>query len=783
MSITRKPHIVGKPFPLVEGQMKLTGASVYVDDIPFGPELLHCRLVLSPAPHARVVSVDARRAKEMAGVVGVFSGADIAGRTGLNIADRPILAEERVLWAGQPVAVVVAESPELAEAAAAEVRVEYEPLDAVLDMEMSMDSTLPAIHPDLERYIKRPHVQPQPHSNVGHRVQRKQGDIKQGWKEAVMVLEDVYEAPPVQHASIEPHGAVARMDDDGRITLWASTQAPFVQRQLIAEALDIPLEQLRVITQCVGGGFGGKALVSIEALVVALAMRLPGRPVKLALTRAEEFSCTFMRPGFKARLRMGVDAQGQITAMEAAYYWDCGASIDAGVDMAWTSIYAGTGPYRIENAVLTGYCLYSNRPPTGPMRGHGMAEVHWAIEQHMDRLAELLDLDPLEFRLRNALKGGDVIFNGQVMHTFGLEQCIRRVSRALNWPEDATEDVQEGKRRAKGIAAMWSPTLLGHVSGSKAWVRLDNEGPVHLMVGGVEVGQGLRTLAVQLAASTLGVPLNWVRIGPVDTDESPYQWQMNAASLTWSVGNAVLEAAKQAKAQVLEAVARAWDEPVGNLDIVDGVIISYASERSLSLLDLLYDGLETSGGEVITPRFEGEGEFSPNSGSGYGEDAEWPLLPLMHFSAGAQGVELEVDVETGEIHILRCVSAIDVGHALNPIIVASQIKGGAVQGVSIGLLEEVQFRDGRVQNPSFHDYHVATTLDAPSKLQPIIVEIPQGDGPFGARGVGEHAPIAVAPAIANAIYRAVGGRITKLPMTPEKVWEIAQEQTSKEDAT
>ncbi|NOX60662.1 MAG: xanthine dehydrogenase family protein molybdopterin-binding subunit [Chloroflexi bacterium] len=783
MTITRKPHIVGKPFPIVEGQMKLAGASTYVDDLPFGPDLLYCRLVLSPTPHARIISVDATQAKSLEGVHGVFSGAEIVGRTGLNIADRPILAGDRVLWAGQPVAVVVAESPEIAEAAAALVRVEYEAMDAVLDMDMSMASQIGPIHPEMERYKMREHVHPTPRSNIGHHVERHRGDMKQGWKEADIVLEDVYEAPPVQHASIEPHGAVARMDEEGRITLWASTQAPFVQRQLIADALDLPIERLRVVTHCVGGGFGGKALVSIEAIVVAVAMQLPERPIKLVLTRAEEFTCTFLRPGFKARVRMGATKAGKLTALEATYYWDCGASIDAGVDMAWASVYAGCGPYHIDNVSITSLCLYTNRPPTGPMRGHGMSEIHWAIEQHMDRMAQLVGLDPVEFRFRNALKGGDVIFGDQVMHTFGLEQCIRRVSRALNGPQKGVRPDGRAKRRGAGIAAMWSPTLLGHIVGSMAWVRLDDSGPVHLMVGGVEVGQGLRTLAVQLAASTLGVPLNWVRIGSVDTDESPFQWQMLTTSLTWSVGNAVLEAAQQAKARVLEAVARAWDEPTGNLDIVDGVVISYGSERSLSLLDLLSDGVTTPEGEFIAGRFEGKGAFSPNTSAGYGDDSEWPLLPLMHFSAGAQGVELEVDVETGEIEILRCVSAIDVGHALNPIIVSSQIKGGAVQGVSIGLLEEVQFDDGRVQNASFRDYRLATTLDAPAKLQPIIVEIPQGDGPFGARGVGEHALIAIAPAIANALHQAVGVRITRLPLTAERVWEALQEADFDKEAT
>ncbi|MCO6452972.1 MAG: xanthine dehydrogenase family protein molybdopterin-binding subunit [Caldilineales bacterium] len=778
MTTPRKPHIVGRPFPNVAAESKLTGSARFVDDLVFEQEMLHARLVRSNRAHALIKGIDVSRAMALSAVKAVLVGDDVPVCLGFDVEDRPVLAVDRVRYLGEPVAVVVAETPEAAAVAAGMVYVQYEDLPALLDIEQSCRDDANLIHPTLADYPHAAHVHPRPATNIGHHVSLAHGNLDAGWAASDVIVEHTYRVAPIHHVPLEPHGAVAMMDAGGRITLWASTQAPFVQRQTIAQALGLEPDRLRVITPAVGGGFGGKGLVSIEALAVALAMRLPETPVKLVLTRDEDFSSTFRRPGLSATLRAGASRDGVLQAFSASYEWDCGASIDAAIDAAWTAIYAGTGPYRIANVQIDSYCVYTNYVAAGPMRGNGMPEVHWAVEQHIDRLAEALAMDAVAFRLRNALKGGDVIIDNQIMHATGLEKCIRSAARAVRWPSPGKSSGKH-RRRGKGVAAMWSPAFSGRRPGSQAVVRLERPGEVAVYIGGVEVGQGLHTVVGQLVAAELSVPLEWVQISHVDTDESPFQWQSGASHLTWSIGNAVIHAAHAVRTALLQAVAEAWSEPIGNLDVVEGVIISYASDRSLPLPQLLESGLVTGDGERAEIPIEGIGQFVPESLSG--DSANWPMLPIMHFSTAAQAVEVEVDVETGMIDILHLASAFDVGRAINPDIVASQIKGGAVQGLSITLLESLRQENGRFGNASLRDYRLANSLDVPQKLEAIIIEVPQDDGPFGARGVGEHALVGVSAAVANALYNAVGIRISSLPITSESVWEALQKQIDSDE--
>ena len=776
----RKPQVVGKSFPRVEGQLKLTGAAQYVDDLQFGSEVLYAQMIVSTHAHARILGVDVGRAKALAGVHAVLTGQETPHLLGLHLKDRPVLAGERVRHVGEPVAAVAAETPELAAQAAALVAVAYEPLPAVFDVEAALAVDAPLLHPELLSYDRAAFVTPQPQTNIATRCLVERGDMAEGWADASVIIAGAYRVPHGLHAPLETHGAAALADDEGRVTLWASTQSAFTMQQMICAALGLTPDRLRVLTPFVGGGFGGKTTASIEAIVVALALKTPGRPVKLTLTREQEAMSTFIGPSLYAQLRMGVDNGGQLTAVEAIYHWDCGASGDASTEIAVAAALVGAGPYRVRNARVDSYSVYTNHPPVSPVRGLGIAELHWAIEQHIDRVAEAIGMDPVTFRLRNSLKGGDEIRPGQSMHANGLHQCIRRAAEAAHWKRKLEKPGEPQKRRGRGLAALWAPTLLVAPQSSAAFVRVNQDATCSVGVGGVDAGQGAHTLAVQLAATGLGVPLEWVHVLPIDTERSPVEVQTISNHLSWSMGNAVLRAAQDAKGKILAAVAESWQEPVNHLDMVDGVILSYATERTLRLTDFLLDGVVVGDGTRVRGPIVGENVFAPAL-QRQSEVEQGPVV--MHYCTGAQAVEVEVDTETGEVSVLMAVSAFDVGHAINPDVVRSQIKGGLMYGLGTALSEEVILREGVLLNPDFREYHIPTLRTLPLVVEPILVEVPQDDGPYGARGVGEHAHVGVAPAVANAIANALGVRVTTLPMTPQRVWEAIQAGDGKSAST
>ncbi len=777
--VTRKPNIVGRSFPRVEAESKVSAHSLYVDDLEFGPETLHACLITSSEAHARILDIDSSAALALPGVLSVITGRDVNARFGLFLKDQTLLADDQVLYVGQPVAVVVAENRDLAQSAARKVKVKYEKLPAATDVLASLEPDAPLVHPEMAGYEGLEHVSSIPETNVSDHVQLHWGDLEQGWAKADTIIEHSYQVGRLYHASLEPHGAVAQMDADGRVTLWASIQRPYIQRRIITEVFGLEPDQLRVVAPSVGGGFGGKVFPRIETIAVAVALAFPERPIKLILDRRSEFDCAFMRPGLSAKLKMGANADGVITGLEVAYYWNIGASADAAIKIIRGAALAGAGPYRVPNCVVDSYGVYTHQPPASPMRGNGMAEMHWAIEQHIDRMADALDIDRLAFRLKNLLKGGDILLEGRRMHATGLDACVREAAKAIDWTEPPAASGHKRKVRGKGLAAMWNPVVIMPLPGASASVVLDAEHGCMLSVGGVESGQGINTLAVQLVASELGVPQEWVQITQVDTDHGAIDWEYTSGHLTWSIGNAVVRAVKEVRKQVLETMAQAWDEPVANLDIIEGNIVSYrkASKRSLSLLDLLSTGVDASTAEPSPISFVGKGYFQPTDRISSGTDElGMSIPPIIHFSTGAQAVEVEVDVDTGAVQVLYMAPAFDVGHALNPDIVRTQMKGGAVQGLGMALLEQIQFENGVPRNGTFFDYRIATIKDSPKRIEPIIVEVPQDDGPYGARGIGEHVMISAAPAIASAISDALGIYLDELPITAEQIWKALSEK-------
>ncbi|MBC8509013.1 MAG: xanthine dehydrogenase family protein molybdopterin-binding subunit [Anaerolineales bacterium] len=767
----RIPSPIGESKPRLENDQKVTGAAIFADDIQFGNSLLYARIMHSPHPHALIKSIDTSKAEALPGVKAVVTGADFPGYLGLYLQDRHIFCRDRVRYVGDPVLGVAATSEEIAVKALDLIDVEYEVLEPVLNAEEGAKPDAPLIHPDLGNYKVANFIFPQPGTNISNHFKLRKGDVDGAWEKCSTIVERKFWVPHIQHVPIEPHTAIAQWDETGEITLWASSQSPFAQRNLLAQALGVSQSSVRVIAPKIGGGFGCKAGISMEALVVAIASKTNGRPVKLLLTREEEFHTAFVRQELIAYYKMGCDENGKILAMENTYYWGGGASTEYGVNVTRAAGYSCTGPYEVPNVKADSLCVYTNHPVGGAYRGFGMPEMHTGLEQCVDELAYKAGIDPVDIRSINCVKEGCETVTGFKMHPTGLSQCIEETAKAIQWGQKSPASAPN-KRRGKGTAIMWKAPAMPPNAGSSAWVELAEDGTVNVGLGGQDLGQGAFTVMAQMAAAALGVPYESVRISsPVDTRYSPYEWQTVASRLTWSMGNAVVAAATDARRQVLDLVSEAWDEDPEDLDIRDGIVVSYKSEQEQPIKDIVVYGLPKPddqgwlGGPII-----GRGKFMPSYVTGLDAETGQGTRSVVHYTTGSQSVEVEVDLDTGCVEVLRGVSAFDVGRAINPALVEAQIEGGFVQGMSSALFEEMIMVDGFMQNPSFVDYRIATTTDAPSDLQSIIVEVPQDDGPWGARGIGEHPMVPTVAAIANAIYDAVGIRMMSPPFSAEKVY-------------
>jgi CO/xanthine dehydrogenase Mo-binding subunit len=766
---------VGKSVPRVDAYEKVTGAAVYADDMQFGPGLYYGRLVRSPYAHALVKRVDASKALAVPGVKAVVTGADVPNNIGLYLIDRPIFARDRVRHVGEPVAGVVATSEEIAEEASRLVEVEYEELPAVFDPELGARPDAPLIHPDLGEYEVANFIFPQPGTNISEHFKLRRGDIEAAWPQCAAIVEGTFRLPQIQHVPIEPHVAVGLWDKSGQVTLWTCSQSPFAQRDLMAQNLGIPHGNLRVVSPYVGGGFGGKAGISMEVCAVVMARAIQGHPVKLRMTREEEFIGTSVRQSLVARTKIGCDAEGNLLAMETRYFFGGGAYNDYGVNIARAAGYSCTGPYLIPNVKGDSYCVYTNQPIGSAMRGFGMPEIHWGIEQIMDQLAEKIGVDPAEFRRRNCVKTGDTILTGMEMPAIDLVACIDKVTGAIDWEAEEAPSAPH-KRRGKGIAIMWKAPAMPPNPGSAAIVRFNEDATVNVSIGAQDLGQGAFTVLAQMAAQALGVPYEWVRVSvPVDTKYSPYEWQTVASRITWSTGNAVKAAAEDAKRQILEIVAEHWGESLEDLDIKDGVVFSYRTEEEQPLQGMVVYGLPNEGfegwkgGPIV-----GQGKFMPTYVTNLDFETGQGTRAVVHYTVGAQAVDLEVDSETGEIEVLRIASAYDVGKAINPDLIMTQIEGGAVHGMS-SAFEGLKFDEtGQPLNPNMVDYRIATAADIPGEIHGDFVETPLEDGPWGARGVGEHVMVPTAPAMANALYNALGIRFSDLPLSAEKVYLALQ---------
>jgi CO/xanthine dehydrogenase Mo-binding subunit len=765
---------VGKSILRIDGRVKVTGAAQYIDDINFGPNLLYAAIVESPHPHAIIRKIDTSKAAKVPGVVKVVTGKDFPYRFGLYMHDRYIFAQDRVRFVGEQVAAVIARDPRTAKKAARLVRVEYEPLASVLSVRDALGKKPTLIHPELGGYSHVPWFFPKDGTNIAHWRKVRKGVMERGFAQADLVLEDNYTVPRYAHCAIETHGAIGLYDYSGRLTVYTASQSPFTQRHLFAQALE-PLglshKDIRVISPYVGGGFGGKAGVSMEILAAALATAVPGHPVKILWSRSQEFYNTYQRQGLDAKIKIGVKRDGTITALEQILNWDAGAYVEYGANVVNAAGLSATGPYRIPNVYIDSVCVYTNLPPGGPYRGFGYSEFLFGLESHINEVSKKIGIDPVEFRRINAIREGDSLAYGAPMNPSGLLQAIDKAAKEIEWGKKVSSRDPK-KAIGKGFALFWKAPAMPPNAASTAFLKFNEDGSLNILVSAMEIGQGFQTVMAQIAAEVLTVPLEKIRVELPDTDRNPYEWQTVASHITWGCGTAVERAAADAREQIFDVVERALCKDRASLYLEDEQVKSHAEpDFSLPLKDIVISGIGKSDGTFRGGPIVGRGMFMPEFASALSDpETSQGGHPNVHYTVGAAGIILEIDKETGKMHIPKVTLAVDLGKAINPDLVTGQVTGGLLQGIATVLYEDMRFdANGKILNANFTDYKIPTAMDIPDEVVPILVEVAQPDGPFGARGVGEHTMIPAAPIIANAVEDALGLRIKSMPITAEKI--------------
>ncbi|MEE8109640.1 MAG: molybdopterin cofactor-binding domain-containing protein [bacterium] len=764
---------VGASYERGDGYEKSRGLALYGTDMTF-PHMLHAKILRSPVPHARILNVDVERAKRLPGVHAVITGRDYPhSHWGIHLADQTFYAVDRVRFVGEAVAGVAALDEDTALEALELIRVEYEDLPAIFDAEEAMAPDAPLIHPDLGKYDYNAHVLvPQLGTNIANLTRVRKGDVEEGFRKSDLVVEDTYQIPMVQHVCMEPHACVAQFSPQGGLTIWSSTQGLYLAREHVAKGLKLPQSKVRIITTYVGGAFGGKISGLTEGWAGALAMKTDFRPVRLEMTREEEFVSTFVRQPVKITCKTGVKRNGDFLARKLHLVWDTGAYGDYEILVSRAGGISSTGPYRIPNVWIDSQCVYTNKPVAGAYRGFGIPEVCFAYEGQTERIAREIGIDPVELRLRNCVETGDVTATGQVLKAVGLKECIRRAAEALG---EKKEPVPAGKRRGRCVACMYKFSIgYAHV---QSGIKINEDGSAVLLTSAVEHGQGAHTILRQMAAEALGLDPGAISVAHPDTGISPYGWETSSSKTTFFDGNAIRLAAEDAIRQLCEVAAVALEAAPEDLETKDGRIFPRgAPERSVSFADVAM-GVPGPDGKFVGGPVLGRGHYTPVEVTGLDPETGEGKQPGSFWMFAAQGAEVEVDEETGEVRILKMTAAHDVGKAINPEGCTAQIEGALGQGIGQSLFEEMPLENGVVLNPNLLDYKIPSTVDMPP-LVPMVVEEAHPDGPWGAKGVGEPGLAPTAAAIVNAVYDAIGVQIKTIPVTPERVLEAIRKRGS-----
>jgi CO/xanthine dehydrogenase Mo-binding subunit len=746
---------IGQSIRRLEAREKVTGRAEYVHHLRL-PGMLYGKIFRSTVPHARIKCIDVSAAQAVEGVHRVVTIHDIRSVIphpyyGPAFHDQPVLADGKVRFVGEPVAAVLASDPRVAEEAAGLITAEYEELPAVYDEVEAMTADV-LVHDELKPAATFPdlqHLKGRSNTNIALNYRLRRGDVDAGFAAADRVFEHTFRSQPVMHTPMEPFVSVADVVN-GRVTLHTASQGPSFVRIEIARLLGLPENRVRVRVPYLGGGFGGKLYIKLEALVTALSL-LVQRPVKIALTMEEQFfmvtrhPCTF-------KIKSGVTKDGKIIARHCKIIWNGGAYADIGPRVTQKAGFTSAGPYDIENVAIESYAVYTNHPPAGALRGFGAPQTAWAYECHTDMIAEALGLDKLEFRRNNLLREGRPQASGTILRDAALDKVLDHLANRMRWhlPFDrGSGRIRRGRGIAIGFKGITSPTT------SVAVVNLYGDGSCGLYIGTVDMGQGSDTVMAQIAAEVLNFDAENIRVIHSDTDVTPYDMGTLGSRSTFHMGTAVRLAAEDAKRQVDELATELGVPPRSNIPLSELFRRKYGMQAGNII-----------GRGSFIPAYE---KPDPKTGQTKNATPFWGV--------GATGAEVEVDTETGLLTIIKLVNIVDAGATINPELVRAQISGAAIMQLGFTTTEHMLFRDGQLTNNSLAEYKIPTLLEMPHEFISEYVESRQTSGPFGAKGVGESATIALSPAIGNAVADAIGVHLTDLPLTPESIFRAFQKAT------
>jgi CO/xanthine dehydrogenase Mo-binding subunit len=755
------PSGLGASLPRLEAGDKVSGRARYVDDVHL-PGLLYAALHTSSQAHARIVGYRLDAARAIPGVKAILTGADLAGpRNGGIVKDETMVARGKVRYVGEPVAAVAAVDAETAERAAAAIEVEYEALPAVLSIDAALADGAPLLHEEFASYVKT--VAGGGGGNVVFESSVTEGDVDSAFAQCDVVVEGTWQTQAQHHVYLETNGCVADVDASGRITLHATCQSVHHLQQRVAEDIGEPMSRVRTIATRVGGGFGGKHPSNIHSIAAWLA-RAARRPVKLVLSRTQDFEVQRCRHPARIWMRTGARSDGTIVARDVRIVTDGGAYADESPAVLAFALLMSRGPYRIANARATGQAVYTNKLRSGSFRGFGNPQASFAGESQIDELAERLGIDPVELRLKNAMRPGDTAFGGQPVPSCVLRECLTRARDAQR--AAAPLPPRPGFKRGVGFAVM------SHVSGlmgTAASAQLRSDGSVALSTGCVDLGQGADTVMVQICADALQLPVERVSYAPQDSDSSPYNWKTAGSRSTYMTGRAVAVATAEMRERMLERAAELIECAVADLEVKPGAIVGVKGvPMDVSFKQIALHALFKSGGPIAATHgfvFDGPG-FDPKRASVH----QLAFANLGIYTYGAHCVEVDVDEGTGRVEVRRAWCAHDVGRAINLGSCEGQIQGGFVQGMGYALTEAMHWNaEGWLTTVTLADYKIPGILDSPPEIHPIVLEDPEPTHPVGAKGIGEPSLVGAAPAIANAVRNAVGVSLHELPMTPERV--------------
>ncbi|HCM25776.1 MAG TPA: hypothetical protein DIC34_04395 [Treponema sp.] len=763
-------NYIGKDYPRPDGIQKAQGKSVYLDDINL-PDMLYAAILRPEYAHAEILSIDTDEAARMDGVVAVVTGKDCAFSYGDNIRDLFPMAVDKVRHIGEPLAAVVAETQYKAQEALKKIVVKYKPLPVYVDALEAMKEGAALIHEKNGEYWHLPSIHPIKGTNVAGHYALKKGDFAKAEAEADVSIEAEFDYPLGSSSAIETHGAIVCFNNDGTIDCWSSSICPFLIREDLARTYGKTIGDVRVRIPEIGGCFGYKSDVFIEQTVAWIASHAKGRPVKWMATRQEDFTSTLLGHGIRTRMKIVARKDGKFLGLQVRSYHTTGAAADTGINISHAATHNATGPYVFDNCDLQGYSVYTNTPPVGAYRGYGHQEAQFATERLVDMLARKMGMDPFKLREINYLLPGTVNALGEKMYVTNgvITDCVAKVKKAVYGHDKPKEDAEFYYGR--GFAALMKSPKGAPPQTKGCYLKLNKDGGATVIMGGAEVGQGLRTVVKQIAGEALKMPPEKINVYfQIDTLYSPYEWQTIGSMFTTMGGRAIIRAAEKVIAILKKNASHALRCDEDFIEYDGGwLYVRNDPDVRIAVAELAHGYMHPDGmtvGEVAQatsdarlPRYSGfDGNGQGNAGVTY--------------TFGAQGCEIRIEKKTGKVTIDHFASCFDVGQVVSPNQIRGQVAGGVLMAIGASLYEELKFdKDGKILNPHYGKYRMPKASEAPLRSTIEFAENPDAIGPFGARALGEHPVIGVAPAILNAIQDAIGTDFLRIPVVPEQIMQ------------